>query len=218
MTIEMPKMDFSGASFKSDEELAAYEATQNKGDKYFKPGRYEVVIDKVEFKGRNKNDDTWCDLVLTYKGTGEKTINSLVQVPTRDVKFGPKGTTFPFKNLKDFCLAIGHQVGPKNLDVLKSVFAKPESLVGRPVTIDVGYRKGYVKYVGKRPDGAAFYNLMDRDHNPIRDVDNNPVEFADRDAAFNYAADKNISVDKYVNVLAYSPSSVAQAAGSPAPW
>ena len=203
--IEMPKFQLSSLSF-TDEELDAPETGGFK-DKYFsKPGKYDTVISQVDYIGKAKNDDTWVNLVVHFKGTDEKTINSLIQVPTVDVAYGPKKTKFVFKKLQDFCRGIGVDLKVANAkDVVKKHFARPEKLVGKPVSIVVGYpdRKGYVKYAGKGASGQAVYNLMDAQHEPVRGVDG-ILEFADKASAELYAQEQMIPVEKYTQVLSYA--------------
>lgn len=66
--VDIPRFDFSGATIKTEEELQAAEASSNKGDKYFRPGKYDVEISTVEFKGAAKGDANWGQLEITYKG------------------------------------------------------------------------------------------------------------------------------------------------------
>jgi hypothetical protein len=94
-------------------------------------------------------------------------------------------------------------------DVLKSVFGQLKKLEGRPMAIEVGYQAAYVKYVGKKDDGSSAYQIIDRDGNPVRDVELVAVEFPDADAAKAYAAEQNIQLG-FANVLAYEKSAVAQ--------
>lgn len=208
--IEMPSFDFSSLSFESDEEMDAADAAAKGGgfkDKYFsKPGQYDTVIAKVDYLGKAKNDDTWVNLVVHFEGTDGKTINSLVQVPTQDVVYGPKKTTFVFKKLKDFCRGIGHDLTVKNVkDTVKKNFARPEKLVGKAVSIIVGYpeKRGYVTYAGKNQLGGAVYNLMDQQHQPLRSADG-ILEFSDKASAELYATEQMIPVEKYTQVLSYA--------------
>lgn len=209
--LQMPTFDFSQLSFQSDEEVEAYEK-ENGGakyvDKYLKPGRHEVVIADVSFKGRCKNDDTWFNLQVTYEGAGGKTANAYLQVPTQDIKYGPKGTLYPYQNLKKFCQAVGYPISTvKDVkSVVKSAFAQPaKSLVKKPLAIELGYNKGHVKYVSK-----GEYHLVDRDGNAVTDNDGVPRTFADRDSAILYANSNKIAIDEYPQVLTYETSAMAQ--------
>jgi hypothetical protein len=208
--VEMPRFNFSKSSIKTDEELQAAAEASNKGSKFFQPGKYEVVIDAVEYKGPAKGDPTWGNLEVTYKGAGEKTIRDYILVPFQDVKYGDKGTLFPFRKVQNFGESLGTTVTMANLEAaMKALFANPEKLKGRPVSIEVGYRKGHVKYLGKHDDGTKRYGIVDRDGNSVRDADMKSVEFPDFEAALGYAEDQKIPVDKFVNVLSYEKSSVA---------
>lgn len=217
--LEMPRFDFSGASIKSEEDLAAAEAATNKGDKYFKPGKYDVVINRVEFRGAAKSDPNWGNLEVEYRGTGEKLIRDYILVPFKDVTYGEKKSLFPFQKVKQFCAALGHTVRVETLgDTLKSVFGNTTKLTGKSVSIEVGYRKGHIKWVGKTAEGNTILHIIDRDGNAVRDADLNALEFADREAAEQFANDNKIAIDKYVNVLSYTQSATAQAPAKAANW
>lgn len=210
MTMEMPRFDFSGATIKTDEELVAAEAgDKKKGDKYFRPGQYDVVIEDVVFQGMAAKDPNWGKLAITYKA-GEKTIMDFVLIPFKDVTYGENKTLFPFKKVQNLASALGTPVTIATLgDSMKTLFGRPEKLKGRPVKIEVGYQKGYVKYNGKNAEGATTYILCDKEHNPVRDNSLNVVTFPDFDAALGYATENKIPVDRYVNVLSYTASAVA---------
>jgi hypothetical protein len=221
MTTEMPKFTFNNLEFKDDAELEAFEKEQKGGgyvDKYFKPGQHDVTIADVEINGMSEKDDTWVKLCVHLKGTGEKTIRSYLQVPTDRLKYGAKNSTWPLKTLKNFCAALGQPLPVENIKtVLNNVFAKPEKLVGRPLVIQVGYQKGYVKYVGKGDGGAKLFNIFDKDNNVVRDLDGTAINFPDQAAAMLYADDNKIPVDKYPSVLGYAPST-AQGENKSAAW
>jgi hypothetical protein len=205
----MPKFKLAKSEIQTDDVLnAALDAEKGGKNDYFEPGHYDVVIDEVEYMGPAKNDTTWGNFKVTLKGTGEKSINSYILVPFQDYRYGEKKSLFPYRNLKSFCDAIGVTLSTKDIDTtLQTVFGQPEKLKGTSVSIDVGYQKGYVKYHGKTSEGGQKYCLHTRDGNVVcSDLTKQPIVFADRAAAINYAADNGIAIDKYVNVLSYAPS------------
>lgn len=213
--LEMPRFAFENMSFKDDSEVEAYEAKQNEGkktfvDKHFKPGRYEVVIEKVEFKGKATKDPTWLNVIVHLKGTGEKRINTLIQVPTQDIKYGDKGTLFPYQNYKKFCAAAGREIKSVS-DVpatTKALFAQPEKLVDLPIIAEMGYEKAYAQYVGKKEDGSKVYNLIGRDGEAARDADGVILTFGDHAAVELYCntASPKIQYSPYLSVRAFDKS------------
>lgn len=211
--LELPRFNFSSATIKTEDELAALEATQGKkGDKYLsKPGKYEVVIQTIEVTGPATSDPTWHKVRFTYMDAGERTIRDTVMVPTTDLVYGEKKTLFPFKKLQRFTGALGYELTASNVgEIMKTVFGQLKKLEGRPVSIEVGYQSAYIKYMGK--DGeASVYNIIDRDGNPVRDAELNAVKFPDVDSAKNYAASASIQLG-FANVLAYEKSAAGVAA------
>lgn len=217
--MEIPRFNFSNCSIKTDEELNAVQENSKKEDKFFKPGKYEVVIDSVEYTGQAPNDPNWGKLTVTYKGTGEKTIKDFLLIPFADVKYGVKGTLYPFRKIQKFGQALGTEVTVKTVEAaMKQLFANPVKLKGRAVGIEVGYEKGHVKYMGKTPEGSKQYSLADRDGNPIRDNAMNVAVFPDFDAAYAYAEENKIPVDRFPRILDYAQSSLAAAAPAKSDW
>lgn len=209
--IEMPRFDFSNVSFKTQEELEAHDKANGGGtrfvEKYFKPGQYDVTITSIDCLGKAQKDDSWVNLVVHYQGTGEKTINGLIQIPTRDVKYGPRGTTYPYRVLQEFCKALGHNLTVETLgQTVKSLFSRPEKLAGTSLRIAVGYAKGYAKYAGKRDDGTAYFVLMDRNHESVKDDSGLDLQFGDKTSAELYAQANKIPFDKYTQVLGFAAS------------
>lgn len=203
--IEMPKFDFSSCEIATDEQLDAELNKQNNRAKYFEPGKYDVTIEEAEYMGETAKDPNWGKIGLTFKGTQERTILGMVLVPFRDIYYGAKKTTFPFKQFKGFCTALGVEVKRENLEsTLKQTFSRLDKLKGRAISIEIGYQKGYVKYAGKVND-AATYCLHTQDGNKVCDAEGKVVVFPDRAAAINYATDNGIAIDEYPRVLSYAP-------------
>lgn len=101
---------------------------------------------------------------------------------------------------------------------MKTVFGNPAKLAGKALSIDVGYRAGYVKYMGK-DDAGTILHIIDKDGNTVVDADKAPLVFRDHASANQYAEDNKVKIDKYVNVLQYAPSAAAPAqAAAKANW
>lgn len=211
--VPMPRFDFSQCEIKDDEQLEAKIAEQALGGKYFEPGKYDVVVDDVEFTGLSEKDPTWGNLQVTLKGTNDRTIKSFIMIPFKEVTYGEKKTMFVFRQFRTFCSALGVTVTRANLEeTMKTVFAKPERLKGTALSIEVGYQKGYVKYAGKSEDGGAKYTIHTQDGNPVCGPDQRPLIFPDRAAANNYAIENGIAIDKFPRVLSYTASASGLAA------
>lgn len=202
---EIPKFNFSGSSIKTDEEFNKQEGELS-GGQYLRPGRHEVVITKVEYKGPSK-DPNWGRFTLTLTGTGDKTTKYFLQVPFRDVMYvSSKGkpTGFMFKKFRDFMGALGIGITVDSLgEVLPTYFSKGgEALVGGKLAIELGYDGNYVKYAGKNGDGTKRYEIALKDGSILLDKDTlQPVTFADPSAAEAYAAEAQIIIQKYPEIL-----------------
>lgn len=217
--MEIPRFNFANSSIKTAAELDT--ADKGKGvDKFFKPGKYDVKIESVEVVGACKNDPTWCDVKVQYRGTGEKTIRDFLMVPTSDIKYGSKGVLMPFRRLQAFAGALGHDLQPENVgDVLKALFANPTKLIGHTVAIEVGYRKGYIHYTGKNEAGEKKYVIMTAEGSVLRDPATlQTVEFADFDAAKAYAVENKLPVSFFCDVVGVARSAAATTTASSIPW
>jgi hypothetical protein len=205
---EMPKFDFSQCEIATDEELEAElgKTAEHTGPKYFEPGKYDVVIEDVDFLGHAEKDPSWGKLSLTFKGVKDRTIRGMVLLPFSKIHYGAKKTTFPFKKFRSFCQAIGVTVTRDNIEqVLKQTFSKPEKLKGVQLSIEVGYEKGYIRYAGKNVEGDKQYKLYTQDGNVVCGSHNGqPLLFPDFPSAEAYAAENKIVIDKFPQVTGYS--------------
>lgn len=206
MSNEMPKFDFSGSSIASDAELDEALKSEANTDRRFEPGQYEVEIENVTYHAKGKQDDTWTTLAVELRGTGDRKIKTFVLVPSRDLRYGPKKTLFPFKNLQSFCSALGVELKRENIEqVLKGVFSKFDTLKGARVKVELGFRKGYVKYVGKNAEGANQYHLHTADGNVVCSSENTPIVFPDFAAAAEHAKQEKIEIED-LSVTRWAPS------------
>lgn len=220
MSNGMPSFDFSKADYKDDAELTkAVEEKAKSSSTVFRPGRYEVVIEAAKFLKINPNDSNWGDYEVQYKGANGRQIRDYLRVPYKTQVFGDKKSFGPYNHLKTFCAALGQELQTPTLaDQLKKLFSKPEKLVGKSVTVEIGFRKGYIKWTGKAEDGTNRYVLCTRDHSEVRGSDGSALEFSDPKAAELYATDKNIAIDRFPNVLTYAKSAQATTGTTNDPW
>lgn len=212
-----PSFDFSGETI-TDEELAE-EMNKSFGGKFLKPGLHEVKIKEIAFEKVNKTDPSWTDLVVTYEGTGEKTIREWLSIPTRTVKFkGRRGeNVYSFKKCVQFAKALGVELMASNLQTaIPSLFAKPERLVGTPLKITVGYRQAHAKFVKKEGENQIF-NLVLADGNVHKDrASGEVVTFPNQDAVEAYCKEAKIGFDSFPNVQKYDVSDTPASLGSAA--
>lgn len=179
----IPSFNFSGMGLKTDEQLnTALKADQPAAERFFKPGRHEVVVLKSEYTG-TASDSTWGKFRIEYEGAGGKTIRDTVLVPFSDLSAYKtregKSSMFPTRKIKAFIEALGEKVTIATLgDVLKSYFGKDNSLVGLNVTIDVGYEGIHTKYLGKK-DGKVQVALVTKNDDVIEGT---PAFSSDKEA------------------------------------
>lgn len=221
---EMPKFDFSGCSIKNDEDLdQALAGDAKKESKVFKPGKHDVVIKAVVFEGMAKKDKTWGQLKVTLEGTNEKKTNVWVMFPTQDVKYGDKGTMFPFKKLQEFSKALGVELKASNLKPsLQSLFQKPEKLVGKSLSVKMAYEKAYPKFASKGDDGVNL-NIILGDGSTLLEggvplVIKGTTSEEAYQAAEKFALDNAIDYSGFPQVVEYFPASEAAPANEQIPW
>jgi hypothetical protein len=214
----MPKFEFAGSSIKNDEDFVAAGGGEKK-PRFLNPGRYDVKVAAMEYTGLAR-DPNWGSMMAVYETADGRTIRDYFMIPFTDHLYGEKRTAFPFKRLQTIATAFGHTLTVANTaDVMKTLFGKPEKLVGTPVVIDVGYEGGFIHYAGKNKDGGKKYQIYTPDHNPVRDAATmTPVEFPDVGAAEAYAAANNLPVEKFPRILSISKSASLKAGATTKPW
>ena len=211
MTIAIPKFKLSKANIKTEADLQAKLAASGTGfkSKYLDPGKHDVTIQSAEYTGPAR-DPNWGNFRLTLEGVGAKTTKAFLMVPMSDVEYtNPdtgKKTTFLYTKFVAFMKALGVGVTLETLeDVLNGNFSDPtKQLVGRPLTIDLGYDGNYIKYVGKDEIGGKVFNIVMADGSVLADTRGKALVFADMDAASAHAEANQIRIQKFASVLEYS--------------
>lgn len=222
-TVQVPKFNFTGSSIKTEAEMAVEESKSGGGGKYLAPGRHEVSITEVEYKGLAK-DQNWGKFTVTLTGTGDKTTKSFLLVPFRDVMYvGPSGkpTALLYKKFKGFMEALGVTLTVDTLgDVLPTYFGNGGAgLIGKNLAIEIGYEGNYVRYAGKNDDGTKKYNIaFSGGTDLLMDKQLQVINFPDFEAANNYAETHQIKLQKFPEVLAYAPSTVPNVAATVSNW
>lgn len=210
MTI--PRFDFKGCSIKDDAQLQEELDKAGGEGKFFREGKHDVVIKSAEYQGQQAKDPTWGKLALTLQGTGDKEIKSWVYFPTSEITYGGKPGLFMFGKVQAFCAALGEDLKASNLEsALKKVFAKPEKLAGRPLSIRVGYERSHAKYAGKNADGSVNLHLQLADGSFQQEggktkVFTGPDSRTAYDTVQKYAVEKGLGYDAFAQVVEYFPS------------
>lgn len=184
----------------SAEQLAVAEKTEKSSQKkekkevkFFLPGQHEVEISLLEEKNPVAADPTWINYWLEVTGTGSKRTGVNISVPTESLSFNGKDDNYPKTKLLQLLSALGYEVTPKNLaSILEQTFGKPERMVGRRMTIQVGYDSAHLV-----PAGGKL-NLVSRWGRPLKDkATGEPLSFADRAAAELYCETNKVKLQKF---------------------
>jgi len=218
----MTKFDFSKSSIQSDEELAQKMESSFKDRPYLDPGTYEVVIKSAKSVGTDKFDKSWEQFEIVYEDAGKKTLTSFVQIPTNDFEYkgtkNGKPSMRPFGRVKKLVHALtGQDLTARNAgDVLTTLFSKPEKgLVGKTLKITVGYERMHVAYKGKDEIGQKKYVIQDGKTGAVTaDDSGKTLFFPEMDAAKEYAAANNISLQKFADVTVFERSVTAKSAAN----
>lgn len=208
--VDVPKFNFNSATIKTEAELQEALKGDSKFDKYFKPGRHEVVITGLEYKGQ-ATDANWGKFVVKVRGTGDKETTGMVFVPFKDVNYvaaSGKPTLMFYKRFSAFAAAVGLDASMDKLAVtLNDNFAKPEKspLVGLNVVMELGYDGNHVRYDGKDAAGIKKYVIEMKDKSTIAET------FPSFDAAAGYAEQNGVKLQDYPQILGWATSSNAAA-------
>jgi hypothetical protein len=214
---EAPVFNLNASGLDFSDDSALQDELNKSGGKYFDdPGNVDLEIVAADFH-KNKDtgsiycagDSTWFNVVMTFRGAGDKEIRHWVQVPTSKIKFGAKDTLAVFKKLQQFFFALGEEVTLNRLDTLvKKYFGDPgASLLGIKVNVDLGFEG---PYVDKLPDSDS-YGIY-QGGKPITE-DGKPLEMPDRASAVQVAKGRGIE-PSFVKIVKFTSSK--QAAKSPA--
>lgn len=207
--VSIPKFKLTKATIKTEAELQEKLSQQESKFKYLNPGNHDVTILSATYEGAAR-DPNWGKFKLVLEGMGKRTTTSFLMVPIADVEYrnpdSGKVTTYLYTKFVQFMGALGVTVTIESLeDVLNSNFANPDkTLVGRTLTIDLGFDGNYVKYVGKDEANVPVLNIIMKDGSALADPKGKALVFSDRDAAMAHAEANQIKIQEYASVLEYS--------------
>lgn len=219
MTTQMPKFQLVGTELPTLEEVSQKSGSKREDNsKFFKPGKHEVQIEAVEYRGPAKNDENWGNLMLTLKGTGEKSTKTFLLFPFKGgegIKYGEKKTTMVYKKLLQFLAAVGQDVSPasvaKNLPDLVN-----GGLVGLNVAIVVDYQRAHVKYVRQGDQTVCKIALSDK--TILKDAAGEELIFSDRDSAQAHMENLGIKYDAFPSVISYEASATSNSKTANSKW
>lgn len=213
MSNDLPKFRFAASTIKTTADLdKKLLESEDKSQKHFRPGKYEVKIIAAVHQGP-ASDKTWQKFLFTMKGAGPAEITHQVMVPYETLEYvGRKGPTlFMYQKLVSFMAGFGVALTPENLEeTLTTYFGGniEKAFVGKQLSIDVGYRGNFIKYVGKSAAGTTQYQIQLQNGTLL------PTVFPDFDAAVNWAGNNNTEVSRFVEVTGVAPSANGAAAGT----
>lgn len=168
--VKMPSFKIRKPDITMDEVASL---SSNKG-KFLDPGRHDVKIKSVELTKQNDKDPTFYNYKVTYENAAGATTRKTFLVPTESLKYAgsqnKNGQLFPYTMLAELFRALGETVTPATIwEHIVNYFGK-NKLVGKTLSIDIGYTKAHVAYISK-----DNYELRDRNGNPILGANGGPV-------------------------------------------
>lgn len=208
--IAMPKFAIKKLDV-TDEQFAI--ANENKGNKFLGPGQHDVKIKEVLPQGPSVNkitgegDPTWYVFRVVYVGANGAEISDFIRTPTTKLTYAskyPKGATFPLLMVGDFFRAIGEDFVPSKCNDLLVKYFGSNKLVGKELTIQVGYKGTHAAYDASN----KCFILADKDGRPVDG--SGALTFSSRDEAKAYCLQNNIRIEAFPNVTAYVPGEVVE--------
>jgi hypothetical protein len=128
------------------------EIPEERAQRIFAPGTYEVRVSAVSLKGAMAKDPTWMQLKFVLETVDGKSTEASIFVPTKTLAYGQsQGIAMMWKNTtRPFLAALGlhadRLVGGRDVTRALSVFfGNPELLVGCYMKVKLGYDKNYTK-------------------------------------------------------------------------
>lgn len=172
----MERIDFSGLSQFSNDDVDKVLATSSQGGKYLEEGQHEVEIISIDLSKRAK-DPTWINSKINFMGVGDKTANGFLLIPTSKLTYGDKETALPLINFNEFINAL--QVNKPWDFICKNMNFILDQLVGKCIKITLGHQKGsyVIRYVEKDK-----YVVVDPSGNNLKE-NNKDIIFPSKDAA-----------------------------------
>lgn len=171
------------------------------------PGTYSMSIISIEEKGASQFDGAWLDFVIGMENADGAKFNTFISVPTtaeRSFLFGKKKSLNEYNRLEKFLGGLGIALEYSSaISTIADIFEDPTSLVGRTLTLRLGFYTNYVKYIGKDGD-LVQYQIVDKNASPL-----DPTVFNNFDAAKAFAKEKNIKLQDFIKILDIVPAAVS---------
>lgn len=209
---KVPSFTFNDFDFSHIEMTQAeFEAKEKGGSKFFNPGVYSLEIIKAEFSldketgsPFSKKDPSWLNVKVTMSD-GEKEKMAFVLVPTSKILYNEnesKRPTWAFSKFREFMAAVGETV-QSDAGSLKALvpkyFKDPKALVGKKITIEIGYTQDHIAFVEK-----DVYEVRNKAGKALLDGQT----FASRELAQAAATEAGMGdlLKVYSNIIAYVKS------------
>lgn len=211
---DLPRFDFSGMDSYTDEEVS--KATERKESKVFKPGQYDVVVDQV-LAAKDPTDKNWRQIRVVYTAGGKQVSDFIMFPITKTTEFtgrSGKATSMPLIRLKNFMTALGLEVTGTNLKTLLSkTLSNPAQLVGKPLTVRIGYRKAHPKFVRDASNNTSVQIELN-DGSVLCDAGGAALNFGNVDALLAHAESNQIEIEQFPNITDYVKSAKPAAAAT----
>jgi hypothetical protein len=166
----MPSFNFAPTGFENQEELReAAGFSKKKTSRVFDKGIYDLQIISAANTGEDRFDSSWMQTEIVLSD-GSRRMKKWLKVPTVSIRYneGPNNS-YPlrqFMELQAFLACFGEQLDPTAdslSNLIPKYFGDPSVLIGKILTVELGYYRNYVMYV----DGK--YQLVDKKDEPISD-------------------------------------------------
>jgi hypothetical protein len=160
----------------------------------------------VKFSKDNDKCPSWKDFEFEFGEVGGRKIKHWISIPTNNLKMEHPDIKNPLLALvrfEKFLNALGENMtldAAKLSKLMKRLFSKPETLVGKPINLTIGYYGRHLAYLGKNDAGENQYQIQLPDGKPVT-----PTIFTDKKEAEAKAAQLNIQLQGFTKVLKFHP-------------
>lgn len=197
--MSLPKLKLK----KLDTEAAKAVLDAGKTKSGLKPGRYEMVVEEVTYRGPIKRDDTWHAFGIKFKVADDKTVYHSFIVPTETLTLAnvdgdeAKATKDGARAVSDLVtfltgLGIENPLADLSTAISTSFGADGTSLVGKNIAADLDYMNNRI--VGEGDGEERVYYIQFRSGKKATGETGEVLAFPDIQAAEAYAKDSDIYV------------------------
>lgn len=169
-----------------------------KEPKGFQPGKYDLKILEVSVKGPMAGDNSWVGYTITLGGIDSRSIRMYLGVPTASPIYNKPGLKnehklIMFHKFREFMKGLGESPEVPNIPkLLNKYFKDTLELVGKSLTVNIGYAGPHVEFVEK-----GDMRIRDKQGKPLL----GDQAFSDRDSAKLAAIEQGILLKDFPEVL-----------------